>query len=559
MNFSQWLEQQNIAASSITTKEIRASLFHAYRIACGDQASDENPDSVQIAAAVPPAPTANTSENTPATPSAAGDAPASSAAPVAAAGGDGPTDEFAQRLDRVAAQRLRRQSQVQELCGDYADIAANAIEQGWDDGRINDAVQLRRLQDDRPSGIQASFNINTNGAVESVQTVDAISAALAVSCKVPPDDLIDPFHDMDADTRLAVQGHGDDRIRPMRECVVEAGLDRYSGIALQETIIECLRLDGNHHRRSNFTDATIRASFSSLSLPTVYDNVLNRVVLSALRRAGFKWRMLATSGSVRDFREKIGFRMHIGGYFENLTTGGEIKHGAIEEGDRYTNKADTYAQLLMLDRRDFINDDTGALSGIGRSMSFYGASAPEIAVFDLFENSGHFTAGAGGNMLTGVPLSYDNVKALWEYACRNLPHKKGVKKDTDRGRKLDLDIEPGILLTHKCRALDVDEILSPQVTLDTSGTGPQTVPVKNVLTGRLKGVATKHLKSEDDFYLVNDPMDVAPSIEVVFLNNVQRPTIQRVEAMPQFLGHGFRGWIDFGVAWQHGAWKGRAA
>ena len=57
--------------------------------------------------------------------------------------------------------------------------------------------------------------------------------------------------------------------------------------------------------------------------------------------------------------------------------------------------------------------------------------------------------------------------------------------------------------------------------------------------------------SSTAYYLFADPR-LVPAVEIVYLNGVQRPTIETVEPAPEVLGMGFRGWFDFGIEGQDG-------
>lgn len=53
--------------------------------------------------------------------------------------------------------------------------------------------------------------------------------------------------------------------------------------------------------------------------------------------------------------------------YELVAPGGEIKHGTLGN-EQYTNKADTNALMLQIDRRDIINDDLGAITTVPRKL-----------------------------------------------------------------------------------------------------------------------------------------------------------------------------------------------
>ena len=93
---------------------------------------------------------------------------------------------------------------------------------------------------------------------------------------------------------------------------------------------------------------------------------------------------------------------------------------------------------------------------------------------------------------------------------------------------------------------------SAQLMLDGSGSKTK-IPVDNPHRNKYQVVSMPHLSdtyyagaSPKAWYLFADPA-VLPAFEIVFLNGRRTPVIERVEAPPNTLGMGFRGYIDVGV------------
>jgi hypothetical protein len=63
------------------------------------------------------------------------------------------------------------------------------------------------------------------------------------------------------------------------EKTVEAGM-KDSDISIREMMQECLRLEGKYAGRT-FDNDTIRAAFSTVSLPTILSNVANKKLLKS--------------------------------------------------------------------------------------------------------------------------------------------------------------------------------------------------------------------------------------------------------------------------------------
>ncbi len=74
---------------------------------------------------------------------------------------------------------------------------------------------------------------------------------------------------------------------------------------------------------------------------------------------------------------------------------------------KYSNKADTYGQILMLTRQDIINDDLSAFMDIPRQMGRSGAESIDDLFFTLLlaNASGFFSVG-NNNLLSGVDTGF---------------------------------------------------------------------------------------------------------------------------------------------------------
>jgi hypothetical protein len=75
------------------------------------------------------------------------------------------------------------------------------------------------------------------------------------------------------------------------------------------------------------------------------------------------------------------------------------------------------------------------------------------------------------------------------------------------------------------------------------------VPNVNIWAGRFQVVVSDYLANETatTWYLLADPNDI-PTIETLFLNGQQQPTIESSDADFNTLGVLMRGYFDFGVA-----------
>ena len=79
--------------------------------------------------------------------------------------------------------------------------------------------------------------------------------------------------------------------------------------------------------------------------------------------------------------------------YELVALGGEISSGTLGE-EKYTNKADTYGLMLAIDRRDFINDDLGAITTVPRKLGRgSGLKINDVFSTKFLNNAAFFAAG----------------------------------------------------------------------------------------------------------------------------------------------------------------------
>ncbi|MCA9108271.1 MAG: hypothetical protein KDA83_22905, partial [Planctomycetales bacterium] len=96
--------------------------------------------------------------------------------------------------------------------------------------------------------------------------------------------------------------------------------------------------------------------------------------------------------------------------YELVAPGGEIKHGTLGN-EQYSNKADTYALMLQIDRRDIINDDLGAITTVPRKLGRgSGLKINDVFWKTFMDNAAFFTAG-NKNFISGAStaLSIDGL------------------------------------------------------------------------------------------------------------------------------------------------------
>lgn len=154
----------------------------------------------------------------------------------------------------IAAVKAEREriGAIQSICaGDYPEIEKEAISGGWTP-EVTTKKVLEMIRMERPA---ANVNIAVKSAPEGGEMRKNIEAAMCLRVGVSAD--------------LLEKSYG--------AKTVEAGMADMD-MPLRQLLIECMKLDGIPYSRG-FDNETIRAAFSSVSLPGILSNVANKKLL----------------------------------------------------------------------------------------------------------------------------------------------------------------------------------------------------------------------------------------------------------------------------------------
>jgi len=416
-----------------------------------------------------------------------------------------------------AAAESKRIAGIRKVCaGKHPEIEARALEEGWSVTKTELAV----LRIERPKAPDQQ-------ASQPMYRREVLEAACCLSVGLD-------------ETKL-LKAYGERTLN---------AADPLRHIGLRELVAECARLARFDVPRE-FGDgtATIRAGFSTLSLPGILESVMNKTLLSAYESTPIAAFDLCSIGTVSDFKEIARYRLLGTGGFEKVAPDGELKHGKLSD-QKYSNKADTYGQILALTRHDIINDDLNAFMDIPRQMGRSGAESIDDLFFTLLLKNTGFFSSANANLLTGPDTKFG-------------PESLTVAKTTFRKQKAGpsnkakdqkpINIRPEFLVVPVEIETDAELLMgSAQLMIDAQGT-PTKIPVDNPHRNKYRVISTPHLSdsyyqgaSGSAWYLFANP-NVLPAFEIVFLNGRRTPVIERVEMPANTLGMGFRSYIDFGV------------
>jgi len=434
---------------------------------------------------------------------------------VAAAARDAAAAAVKAERERVAA--------IRAICdGEFPEIEKDAISSGWTPEVVTKKV-LETIRAERPA---ANVHISVKTEPEGDSLRKTIEAAMCLRCGISADDLEKSY---DGKT-------------------IEAGM-REMDMPLKQLLVECMKLDGIPYGRG-FDNETIRAAFSSVSLPGILSNVANKKLLKSFESQPVIATKLCSTGDLNDFKENDRFRLTDVGDLLPVGADGEIKDGGVTE-EAAKNQLDTYGKKFVLTRKMIINDDLGAFMKVPVAMGNRAARLIDQLFFSrLLKNpvqldgKALFSA-AHKNLLTGATsaLSSDSLKKAIQMFLDQV--------DAD-GQPIS--VEPKFLLVPTAlKHLAIE--LTRGATLITAGGADNVVrPALNILADEnLQVVSSPYLAnaaydgaSSTAWYLFGDPRQV-DTWEIGYLKGKRTPTVERGETDFNTLGLWFRVYFDLGV------------
>lgn len=295
----------------------------------------------------------------------------------------------------------------------------------------------------------------------------------------------------------------------------------------------------------------------------IFDDAMHKVMWAAYETVATTWQEWVKPESVQDFRTHNAYRFTMKGTFKKLTPQGELKHGGFTD-DKYTHSAETYGEIIGLDRHDLINDDMGAFNGIGTGLGeeapgfleelFYVILLTDIALgatstmFPTGGGNNNYISGAGSDLgVDGLTLAEDK---LFEHVNANnrpiLTANNAILLHGTQDRVL-------------ARELFNQTDLRVVQTANTKGRPDQNPHVGKfspVMSGYLNNTNIKQSITEDDQAVPGQTSDQWGLIRRAgasgalmigsFLNGNKRPTVEQADQAFNVLGLMWRAYLDAG-------------
>ena len=314
---------------------------------------------------------------------------------------------------------------------------------------------------------------------------------------------------------------------------------KYRGqMGLKQLYTECAHAGGwnGYLNNGNLGEAVsaIKASFSTVNLPGILSNAINKRIKAGWDYAEDSWRKIADITSVSDYKQFSTYVLNSKGDYEEVANGGTIPTGELAETG-YSNQLKRYGLMFSIDEMDIINDDLNAINQ--RAFQFGRKASLKLnkVFWTLFQADTDFFKSANNNVVASAgALSADSLAKLV----------KAFRKQTDVNGDI-LGYEPRILLVPAALEVEAQKLYDDAEIRDT--TASKQYLTGNPWRGKFSPVASAYLTSDDDYYLLADPT-IAATMQVAFLNGQQAPVVESNPTNFDTFGVSYRGKFSFGVA-----------
>lgn len=266
----------------------------------------------------------------------------------------------------AAAAEARHIATIRKLCtGQHAEIEAQAITEGWDPTR----TELALLRASRPQGpyLVRGTAHDRFGPAQLLEAALALNRPFIRLERHYPADLLQAAEDR----------HG--RRWKLREAIcLVAQANGYAG----SPSLEAHSLGEAMCYAGTFPLTLQAAGSSTLSLPSILSNLLNKELLDAYQEQDQTWRRIAIVCSVNDFKIVTSHRLLDNMAYKPVAPEGELKHGTVSE-ETYTRQIHTYGRMFALTRDKIIDDDLGAFDDIRTRLAEDIAVSFQLSIWPL--------------------------------------------------------------------------------------------------------------------------------------------------------------------------------
>lgn len=456
----------------------------------------------------------------------------------------------AERRKMIAAE-YKREQLINSKLAEHPEIAAKAIEEGWNEDKI-ELAYLRATAARAPA---------IHSATQLREQPQAVEAALYLTAMIGEGRC----------EEKAVKAYGEKTVEVARkkaprgaglqwlchQVIQAAGGYAEAGVFNEEHIRETFRAEKKLQAMANgYLPQAVRASsgFSTISLAGTLSNLANKQLLESYNAVPSVINKIARIANHSDFKSVTKYRTQTLGYLEKIGPTGEIQHSEMSE-DTYANSVETFAKMLALTRQMLRNDDLDAFLQIPQGFGRMTATTKEMSFFSVLLNNtdNFFSAAPTGynrNMLSAGGSSALSVTSL------GVAEQYFFDQVDSEGKPISL--QPAILLVDTSKKRDAENI-TQKTTVTVAGdfASVEQLQISNEYQGAFEPIASPWIHnisltgaSATQWWLFARPSGGIAAMEVAYLDGMQLPVIESAETDFNTLGIQWRCYHDWGIAKQ---------
>ncbi|HEV7658825.1 MAG TPA: ClpP-like prohead protease/major capsid protein fusion protein [Allosphingosinicella sp.] len=312
----------------------------------------------------------------------------------------------------------------------------------------------------------------------------------------------------------------------------------FRGVRNSDLAREALQIAGiraNHRdpdmivREAMTTRSAITQTTSDF--PVLFEDAMHKTLQAAYAVTPDTWTKFAGTGTVTDFRDHHRYLRGSFGALDSVNEAGEFKNKPIPDLAKEKIRATTKGNIINLSRQAIVNDDMEAFSGLAVDLGRAAKLTIEIDVYALLNSNPTMNDGVAlfhashGNLAgSGVAPTVAAFDAI----------RVAMASQKDLSGNEYLEIRPAIGL-FPLGLGGVAKILNGSQ-YDPDAVNKLQRP--NIVNGLFSEIVDTPRLTGTAYYAFADP-NVAPAIEVVFLNGVTEPFTDSEE-----------GWRVDGVEWK---------
>lgn len=432
---------------------------------------------------------------------------------------------FKAREEAESAVRAERErvAAIQEICaGEFPRIERDAIRLGWGVDETSQKV-LKAMRENRP---QADVHVAVRADKGRDYDKRTLEAALCIRAGIPDEALVKEYGE---------------------QVMESASAER--DISLQQLFVECAKMEGVPVPRT-FSNDTIRAGFSTVSLPGILNNVANKKLLKAFEAQPIVATRLCSEGELNDFKESERYRLTDVGDLEPVAPDGELKHGGLKE-EKATNQVQTFGKVFSLTREMIYNDDLNAFMKVPEGMGARAARKIDQLFFTrLLANP---VQGDGKTLFHADHRNWrDGADTALGADALTLAIQMFLDQTDADGQPIN--VNPKFLLVPTALKMTARELLNSVSFFATGSANKVRIPTYNALADEDIEVVTSPYLSNANYpgssakawFLFADPA-VVDTFEIGYLKGRRVPTVEEGETDFDTLGIKFRVYFDLGV------------